>query len=292
MLYIITAVHDRYDITYKFVQQIKQQTYNDGIHLILVDDGSSDGTAEMVEREFAEYNHKEELTCTILRGNGNLWWGGSLHLAYKWVRANLKDSKKDYLLISNDDVIWDKNYLQTGINILQEYGADSRVLLFGLGYSINSGELIDKLYYHDYSNKHEDPAHESSDGIGDCCSTRSLYMHVGDMIEIGGFHPVLLPHYGSDYEWTIRASKKGFAIRSDNRLSYKYDEETTGDNYYEKLTIKKLFSKRSAANPFYRIIGIFMMTPVRYIPRELGRQFRRYFRKRAILGDIVKRNRL
>ena len=36
-----------------------------------------------------------------------------------------------------------------------------------------------------------------------------------DFVELGGFHPRLLPHYLSDYAFTIRALRRGFALASD-----------------------------------------------------------------------------
>ena len=291
MLHIITAVHNRYEITCKFIQQIKSQTYRDGIHLILVDDGSTDSTVEMVEKECDDADKALDLSCTILHGDGDLWWGGALHEAYKWVKNNLFEALDDYVMISNDDVIWEDDYLQTAVRILEEYDqaeGHTPYLLSGKGYSVNTGELMDKVYYHDYTDRIGDSSKVSETGIGDCASTRSLFMHVRDMLTIGGFHPILLPHYLSDYEWTMRAAKKGYQIRSDDRLSYQFDEGTTGDNVYEKLTLKKLFSKRSAANPIYKITGIFLMTPKRYIPRELRKQFGRYFQKLNILNRIMK----
>ena len=46
MIHVITAVHNRYSITEKFADRLLAQTYKD-IHLILVDDGSTDSTADM-----------------------------------------------------------------------------------------------------------------------------------------------------------------------------------------------------------------------------------------------------
>ena len=72
MIYVITAVHNRYAITEAFVQRLLEQSEKDW-NLILVDDGSTDGTADMVKSLVPE--------AVILNGDGDLWWGGALHKA-------------------------------------------------------------------------------------------------------------------------------------------------------------------------------------------------------------------
>ena len=74
MIHVITAVHNRYSITEKFADRLLAQTYKD-IHLILVDDGSTDSTADMVRGKMPD--------ATVITGDGNMWWGGALHAAYR-----------------------------------------------------------------------------------------------------------------------------------------------------------------------------------------------------------------
>lgn len=61
--------------------------------VFLVDDGSTDGTAEAVSLQFPQVN--------IIKGDGNLFWNRGMHLA--WEAAAQKDY--EYYLWLNDDVI-------------------------------------------------------------------------------------------------------------------------------------------------------------------------------------------
>jgi predicted SAM-dependent methyltransferase len=76
---------------------------------------------------------------------------------------------------------------------------------------------------------------------------------------IGGFHPVLLPHYWSDYEFTIRAHQKGIALKTSANVYLTAFEKETGLHTIQvspKTSIfnvlKQIFSKRSIPNPIYR----------------------------------------
>lgn len=285
MIHVITAVHNRYKITEHFIQSLLVQSYTGGIHLVLVDDGSTDGTSEKVRELMPD--------ATIICGDGNLWWGGALHEAYKWVLSNLSGNTDEYVLISNDDVMYNSDYFEKAVTSLK---TRRHTLLTGIGYDIGTGEPTDTPQYYNFYSKKVIEEHNSEkiDGIwykGDHCSTRSLWMRVEDMLQIGGFHPVLLPHYGSDYEWTYRAYRKKLNICADQDLSYEYDTKTTGDNFYEKLTLRKVFSKRSVTNPIYRINYILMITPFQYLGRELGRQIVRYAKKMTVIKSLFKNNR-
>lgn len=267
MIYVVTAVHNRYKITEAFVDRLNAQTYRD-ITLVLVDDGSTDGTADMVKKKVPG--------AVILQGDGNLWWGGALHKAYKWIRGQGDHSA--YVMMANDDTSFEPDYLQKALNLLQN---NTNVLLTGCGFSVNTDIQIDGVVHWNYRIGSPEGELKPTDE-GNCASTRSLFMTVQTMLKIGGFHPVLLPHYASDYEWTMRASRKGIPIRSYGELVYRFDEGTTGDNSFEKITLKKLFSKRSNMNPIYRMSFILLSTPLKLLPANIGHQLQRY------LGSVAK----
>lgn len=101
-----------------------------------------------------------------------------------------------------------------------------------------------------------------------CLSTRGLFLRVKDFKKIGGFYPKLLPHYLSDYEFTIRAYKKKFNLITDDRLKLFVDEETTGYHKLKYNGIKdyylKYFSNKNPSNPFHWLAFVYLAVPYPY----------------------------
>lgn len=274
MIYVVTAVHNRYKITEAFVDALLSQTYQD-MKLVLVDDGCTDGTADMVKNKMPN--------AVILQGNGNLWWGGALHMAYQWLKDNTCDD--DIVMFANDDTQFESNYIETAVGLVLK---NPTALITGVGCHLETGKQIDGAVHWNFKVGKAEGEVKATDE-GNCASTRSLFFTAKTMKDVGGFHPHRLPHYASDYEWTIRAARKGHKILSFEELQYTFDPGTTGDNNLEKLTLKKLFSKRSNANPIYKMNFIFMSTPLKCLPSHLCYQIGRYFKKLGVLKKIIKR---
>lgn len=261
MLYCVTAVHNRYAITEKYVKLLLGQTYRD-FTLVLVDDGCTDGTADMVRRLMP--------TAVILQGDGNLYWGGALHMAYRWICDHA--GAEDLVFIANDDGWFPEDYIQRGVEYLMKY---PECLITGCGYDTGTGSVRDGALRWNFA--HADYAQEFVfNEPCSCASTRSLFLRAEVMKKVGGFHPILLPHYGSDSEWTIRAARKGFAVRSFEDLSYRFTEAKAPGDDVLGTSVRKLFSKRSMRNPVYRINLILLATPIRYLPSALWSQLKRY----------------
>jgi GT2 family glycosyltransferase len=70
------------------------------LYVYLVDDGSTDGTAEGVKDNFP--------SVKIIQGNGNLYWNRGMNLAWK---TAVKERDYDFYLWLNDDVILYSNSL-------------------------------------------------------------------------------------------------------------------------------------------------------------------------------------
>ncbi len=249
MIYIILPVHNRKNITEKFIKCLVSQTYQN-FKLILVDDGSTDGTDKMV----LNYLPNSE----IIYGDGNLWWAGGLKKGFEWLQ-DYHDNKNDIALMINDDTTFEDDFLESAMRLMD---GRRRVLLKAWSidkYSKKKNDGYVKADVNKMTFEQIDWPKEAN-----CASTRGLFLSVMDWFEIGSFNPDKLPHYWSDYEFTIRACRKGFSILCDDRLYLYSDSRETGYHSIEYKNFKefksKYFSPRNVAHPLYRLNFMYMMS--------------------------------
>jgi GT2 family glycosyltransferase len=239
-IYILLPVHNRKEITRGFVECLKAQTVSN-YYLVLIDDGSTDGTAEMV----CEYIP----ATTILRGTGNWWWAGSLQCGLDWLKEHGVD-KNALVLFINDDVHFSPDYLERAIRVM---ASKMGVLMLSRYKSPSSVEIRESGVSADLRKLTFKEAN-SAEQIN-CLSTRGLFVHWGDVQAIGDFHPRLLPHYLSDYEYTIRAYRKGLKCETCADLTIEENNKTTGYHVINEIRfrdfVKKHFSKKFPGNPIY-----------------------------------------
>lgn len=257
-LYIMLPVHNRVQLTRKFMESLVLQDFKD-YHLVLIDDGSTDGTDDMV-RSFVD-------NVTVIKGKGDWWWGGALHQGYRWLKKQTV-SGDDVVLIINDDTEMPPDYLSTGVGILRNH---PHSLLISQCYDRSTRTVVDiGAHCMDFRTMNG-----TTEGEANWLTTRGLFLRVADMLVIGGFHPVLLPHYLSDVEYTYRAFRKGMELLSEPQLKLYLDDSATGfhERAYQtesrRELIKRHFSKRSSANPIYWTTFILLCCPRRFMLQNL-----------------------
>jgi GT2 family glycosyltransferase len=184
---------------------------------------------------------------TVIRGDGDWWWAGSLQQGYEWLKTH-EATWRDVALIINDDTEFASDFLEKGLAILRQH---ERTLLLAQCFDRDTGQRIDTGRQVNWRRLSFDQA-VTLDQIN-CFTTRGLFLRVADFLNTGGFHPRILPHYLSDYEFTIRAHRKGLKLLSDPSLVICVDNNATGYHEVKNMTFGtylKNFSRKSAANPF------------------------------------------
>ena len=97
---IVAPVHNRRDITLQCLKSLSRiDSAGLEVHIIIVDDGSSDGTSEAIRNEYPGVE--------IIAGSGDLWFTEGTNVG---VRAALEHDPK-YILTINDDAVFDSSFL-------------------------------------------------------------------------------------------------------------------------------------------------------------------------------------
>lgn len=241
-LHILLPVHNRRDTTVRFVEALRRQTGSE-FYLILIDDGSTDGTADAVRAVWP--------AVEVVTGTGEWWWAGALDQGCTYLqRAGVAD--EDVLLLINDDVVIAPEFLARA---LSEFAGMRDTLLLARQVDAVTGAEIDHG-----GGVHADLHHlrfaaaPTPDEIN-CLPTRGLFLRWRDMRRIGGFRPDRLSHYLSDYEFTLRAGRKGLKLRIAREAAVGVQAERTGralaNLFNERVPdrFRLLFSPRYKDNP-------------------------------------------
>lgn len=97
----VIPVHNRRETTLTILENIHSlATSSFQLDILVIDDGSTDGTSEVVASRFPD--------VTIIHGDGNLWWGGALNLGFQYGL----DRRYDFIYTLNDDIVLDENTLK------------------------------------------------------------------------------------------------------------------------------------------------------------------------------------
>jgi GT2 family glycosyltransferase len=237
-VFILLPVHDRRETTRRFAECLAAQKLKTH-QLVLLDDGSTDGTADAVRALVPN--------AVVLTGTGDWWWGGALQRGYQWVRAQ-ELSANDVVVTINDDTELPPEFLETGCAILR---ARPRTLLQAYAVDLHTGALVDGGAHVDWRRLSITAA--ASPAEVNCLSTNGLFLRATDFVALGGFRPRRLPHYLSDYEFTLRAAREGFALLVDPSLRLRTDTAKSGFRDFSKLPFREFlaryFSIRSTMDP-------------------------------------------
>ena len=108
---IIIPVHNRREISLRCLDHLRDLGVTDWAGITVVDDGSTDRTADAIRERFPEVR--------ILSGDGALWWGGATRLGMKAAMAE----GADFVFWLNDDCFPEAGALERLLEVSREWQA-------------------------------------------------------------------------------------------------------------------------------------------------------------------------
>lgn len=227
---------------YAGILEINPQQYK--FELVVVDDNSSDGTSDNIRRNFPEVH--------LLKGDGNLWWGGGINKGAKFAIENLNAT---YILLWNNDIQNNGEYFKNLVNIIELEKRDiiigSKILsdtgiIWSMGGLFNpkTGKRKQIGINEMDSQKYSNPLKVNwLPGMGTLVPANVIK-------KIGYWDNENFPQYHGDVDFTFRAYQAGFDIMVYPRLIIYNDTTNSGLKHNDsfKMLLKSLTSIKSNNN--------------------------------------------
>ncbi len=238
----VVPIHNGRDETITFLESMACATYPN-LKVIVVDDGSTDGTREAITARFP--------LVSIVTGDGNLWWSGATNLG---VREALRQSADFILTINNDNVV-EPGFIEPLVDTARRhprslvtskmYDYSDRGLIFSFGGVINwyQGEIRDR-------NNRRDRI--DFDRLSDCdwLHGSSTLIPATAFTEVGFFDRKNCPQYQGDAEFSLRAKLLGYRLLVEpGSVVYNKTSVSSGTEALNQVRLRDMLT--DYRSPFY-----------------------------------------
>jgi len=263
-IFAIIPVHNRVAQTLRCLQSLLDSSVASAA--VVVDDGSTDGTADAVRAAFPQ--------TVVLPGDGHLWWGGATNLGVRYALAN---GAQYVLTVNNDGVL--------------APDAIARLLDTALA---KPGSLVGAR-----RNDLADPQTTWSDGwmFGraasrlampvsappdratrvDATGANLLLIPARCFADVGLLDAAALPQCYCDWDFQLRAARHGWAVYVEPRAVVLVDRTTSGPTATEHAGLRGaaflLTSTRSGYQPVHLGRFVWRHLPAASRGPVLGRMY-------------------
>lgn len=203
-VYIIIPVHNRKDITLKCLETLKNLGCFDKYHIIVIDDGSTDGTKSAINHLYPQ--------VIVLLGDGNLYWTGAIKLGMEYAYNH----NADYFIWLNDDTFPQPKIIDSLIKICQSHPQKlvSAQCYTNLDFTTPSYGAHIKVGYNFIS------AYTTQNKVinADCVSGNLVCLPRSIVEDIGYPEADKFPHFTGDFIYTWKAKQFGYIIECYSNL--------------------------------------------------------------------------
>lgn len=230
-IFIVIPVHNRKKDVMNCLNQLRM--LNKGcmdITIVVVDDGSTDGTSEIISSRYPE--------VILLHGDGNLWWTGATKVGVNYALSE----GCDYVLILNDDVCFQSDFLLEMVKTAKSY---LNAIICGVicdvddkNKIISAGRYVKGFLNYNYFSylKGLDISVLPKKEYESYAESGYAMLVPRAVLEKLNFDEKRFPHHMGDMDFVLRAKRSGFKIIV-NPDAFLYTK--IGDNYFHNCIVDK-----------------------------------------------------
>ncbi len=277
-VHVLMPVFNRLAMTRTMIEQLRGQVLDEALAITVVDDGSTDGTAEFL---------REQQDVRTLTGDGNLWWGGAIDLGLRHVLPMA--GEQDWVLFVNNDTEIRADFVQRLLDAARRHApaaVGSVVRAIEPPHRLLSvGPRIDPWRFAVVDAGAAAMVESGVVGV-DALSGRGVIYPVAALRAAGGMRPRWLPQYLGDYEVSLRVRAHGWRLLVAGDAAV-YSPNEFGSAYRPRSLRERFFSVRSPTYLpaqlafWWQASGLLgrITLPLRLVVHFLGRQVRAQLKK-------------
>jgi GT2 family glycosyltransferase len=240
-VYALMPVFNRLAMTRSMLADIRAQVLDEPIKVVVIDDGSSDGTAEFL---------LSQSDVLVVKGDGALWWGGAIDVGLRMVLKVAVPS--DWVLFVNNDTHVRADFVQSLLTTARQLSPaavgsiirqdSSPFAIRSVGPKIDAWRLlVEDIFVPDRAMELD---LETGVHTVDALSGRGVLFPLKSLQAVAGMRPKYLPHYLADYEVSLRVRAAGWRLVVDFDAAV-YSKDEYGSSYRSAGLFQKFFSARS-----------------------------------------------
>lgn len=227
MITVVVPLYNKEKSIVSTIESVVAQAYKDW-ELIIVDDGSTDGSADVV-RDFIRAN--DEMSRANALNEPLLLNDGKIRLIHQENggvcsarNRGIREAKGEYIAFLDGDDLWDKEYLSEQVKMIDDF---PEAAMWSINYAeIYQGQIVRRIpigltdgfrgYVENYFKK--------EGRISDLCSSSSVVLRRSVFDEVGYFDERIKFSEDSDMWWRVIATHR-FAFYDRYMVYYRLDAE-------------------------------------------------------------------
>lgn len=282
---LIIPVFNRVDITREGLRLLFKtlSTYNEAenglsFEVVVVDDGSTDGTSDMIEKDYPEVH--------LLHGTGNLWWSGATNMGSKYA---IKKLNSDYIVLWNDDTYMNDDYFSNLSKILVSDTSDNIYGSYIFEYPNQDKVWATGGYFNKFLGVRKTHRNINNDRQNQWFTGMGTIIPAKVVLNLNYWDDVNFPQYFGDIDFTLKAYNSGVKLITKtelklwNKVEYSsFIAKKTWADYFKSLrmiqsryNIKKeaMFLRRFSTTPLW--IVYFTYRQIKYLSQFLKKKYLR-----------------
>ncbi|MBF0632990.1 MAG: glycosyltransferase [Magnetococcales bacterium] len=244
---VLIPIHNGWSHTQKTLAWLKQsltrQSLRHNIAVVVIDDGSTDGSAEFIRTLYPEIH--------LLPADGSLWWSGAINLGARYALDTLK---VDWLLLWNNDIRCRDDYFDRLFDLLPHQDPldliGSKLLfldppgtIFSMGCLFDPKTARSRLIG---TGEQDGPAFAQPLRV-DWVGGMGTVVHRQVVDRVGFWDGRWFPQYAGDADYCLRAKEAGCTITVHPELQILNDTSSSGLPHRNRfdLFFRSLIDKKS-----------------------------------------------